>query len=42
MKTQAENGLKKLFDFRGQNIDVYDQELFLLKFTGLNEKEGKN
>ena len=31
VKTQAENGLSNLFNFRGQTIDVSDQAFFILK-----------
>ena len=35
------NGLSKLLDFRGQTIDVSDQSVFILKYSGLNDEEGK-
>ena len=41
VKTQVENGLSKNFDFRGQTIDVYDQAIFILKYSGLHDEEGK-
>ena len=31
VKTQVENGLSKIFDFRGQTIDVSNQAVFILK-----------
>ena len=40
VKTQVENGLSKNFDFRGQTIDVYDQAVFTLKYSGLHDEEG--
>ena len=40
VKTQVENGLSKLFDFRDQTIDVYDQAVFTLKDSGLHDEEG--
>ena len=41
VKTQAENGLSKLFDLRGQTIDVSDQAVFILNDSVLNYEEGK-
>ena len=41
VKTHVENGLSKLFDFRGQTIDVSDQSIFILKDLGLHDEEGK-
>ena len=41
MKTQVENGLSKLFGFRGQTIDVSDQAVFTLKYLVLHDEEGK-
>ena len=41
VKTQVENGLSKLFDFRGQTIDVSYQAVFILKDPGLRDDEGK-
>ena len=40
VKTQVENGISKLFDFRGQTIDVSDQAIFILKDPGLHDDEG--
>ena len=40
-KTQLENGLSKLFNFRGQTIDVSDQAVFTLKYLGIHDEEGK-
>ena len=40
VKTQVENGLSKIFDFRGQKIDVSDQDVFNLKYSGLHDKKG--
>ena len=34
--TQVENLLSKLFDFRGHNIDVSDQAVFIFKDQGLH------
>ena len=39
-KTQVENGLSKIFDLRGQIIDVYDQAVFILNDSGINDEEG--
>ena len=33
------NGFGKIFNFRGNNIDVYDQAVFVLKYTSLHYKE---
>ena len=41
VKTEVENGLNKLFNFRGQTIDVSYQAVFTLKSSGLNDEEGK-
>ena len=41
VKTQAENGLSKLFNFQGQPIDFYDQSVFILNYSGLHNEEGK-
>ena len=41
VKIQVENGLCKLFDLRGQTIDVSDQAVFILKDSGIHEEEGK-
>ena len=38
VKTQVENGLIKLINFQGQTIDVYDQTVFILKDSGLNDE----
>ena len=35
VKIQVENGLSKLFDFRGQTVDVSDQAVLILKDLGL-------
>ena len=37
VKPQVENGLRKLFNFRGQTIDVSDQAVFILKDLGLHD-----
>ena len=34
VKTQVENGLCKLFDVLGQTIDVSDQAVFVLNYSG--------
>ena len=41
VKTQAENGPSKLFDLRGQTLDTSDQEIFILKDSGLHDEAGK-
>ena len=41
VKTQVENGLRKLFDLRGQTIDTSDQAVFTLEDSGLHDEEGK-
>ena len=41
VKTQVENGLCKIFDLRGQTIDVSDQAVFILKELGIRDEEGK-
>ena len=38
VKTQAENGLIKLFDFQGQTIYVSDQDVFILKDLSLYDE----
>ena len=40
MNTQVENGMSKLFGLRGQTIYVSDQAIFILKYSGLHDKEG--
>ena len=40
VKTYMENGLNKLFNFRDQTIDVSDQDVFTLKYSGLYDAEG--
>ena len=40
-KYQVENGISKLFDFRGQNIDVPGQAVFILKDSVIHGEEGK-
>ena len=40
-KTQVENGISKIFDLRGQTIDVSDQAVFILKDSGIHDEEGK-
>ena len=40
MKTPVETGLNKLFDFRGQTIDVSDQNFFTLKASYLRDEGG--
>ena len=39
VKTQVENGLSKLLDFRGQTIDMSDQAVFTLNYLGLFGEE---
>ena len=41
VKTEVVNGLKNLFGFQGETIDVFDQAVFTLKYSGLHDKEGK-
>ena len=41
VKTQVENGLSKLFHFRGWTIDVSDQVIFILQDSGLQNEEEK-
>ena len=41
VKTQVENGLSKLFNFRCQKIDVSDQSILTLKHLGLHDEERK-
>ena len=41
VKTQVENGISKIFDFRCQTIDVSDQAVFILKDLGLHDEEGE-
>ena len=41
VKTQLENGLSKLFDFRGQTIYVSDQAVFVINNSSLRDEEGK-
>ena len=41
VKTQVENGLNKLFNLRGQTIDLSDQAVFTLKYLVLHDEEGK-
>ena len=39
VKTQMENGLNKLFNLRGQTIDVPGQAVFTLKASVLHDEE---
>ena len=41
VKNQAETGLHKLFDLRYHTIDVYDQSIFTLKYSGIHYEEVK-
>ena len=41
VKTRVENGISKIFNFRSQNIDMSDQAVFILKYLGFQNKEGK-
>ena len=41
VKSQLENGLREIFDFWGQTIDMSDQASFILKDSGLHDEEGK-
>ena len=38
VKTQVEDDLRKLFNFWGQTIDVYDQVVFTSKDLGLHDE----
>ena len=40
VKTKVKNGLIKIFDSRGQTIDVSEQAVFILKDSGLHDEEG--
>ena len=42
VKTQVENGISRIFDLRGQTIDISDQAVSILKDSGLYDDEGKN
>ena len=37
-KTQVENGISKIFDLRGQTIDVSDQVVLILNDLGLHDE----
>ena len=41
VKTQVKNGLSKLFDLWVHTIDVSDQAVFILKYPGHRDEEGK-
>ena len=41
VKTQVENGLSTLFDFRGQTINTSDQAVFTLNDSGRHDDDGK-
>ena len=41
VKSQVNNGISNIFDFRGQTIDVYDQYVFTLKDLDIHYQEGK-
>ena len=41
VKTQVENDLIKLFDFWGQAMNVSDQSVFIFKYSGIHDEEGK-
>ena len=38
VKKQAENGLNKLFDLRGQTIDMSEQDVFILNDSGNHDE----
>ena len=40
-KTQMKNGLRKLFGFQEQTIDVSEQAVFALNYSGLRDEKGK-
>ena len=41
VKTQVENGISKLLDFRGHTIDLSDKAVFILNDSGIHDEEGK-
>ena len=41
VKTQVENVMSKIFNFRGQTIDMSDQAVFNLKDSSIHEEERK-
>ena len=41
VKTQVENGLRKISELRGQTIDVSDQTVLTLKYSDIHDEEGK-
>ena len=41
VKSQLENGLREIFDFWRQTIDMSDQASFILKDSVLHDEEGK-
>ena len=41
VKTQVENVMSKIFNFRGQTIDMSDQAVFNLKDSGIHKEERK-
>ena len=41
VKNQVENELSKIFDLQGHIIDTSDQDVFILKDSGLHDEEGK-
>ena len=40
VKIQVGNGLNKLLNLQGQNIDVYYQNFYKLKYLGIHDEEG--
>ena len=41
VKNHVKNGLSKLYELRCQTIDVSDQTVLTLKYSGRNDEEGK-
>ena len=41
VKTQVENGLSNILNFRGHTIDMSDQAVFTLTGSGIHYEEGK-
>ena len=38
VKTQVENGLSNILNFRCQTNDVFDQTIFILNYSGLSDE----
>ena len=41
VRTRVGNGLSKLLDLQGHTIYVSDQEIFILRDSGIHDEEGK-